>query len=95
MSEPSDFEKMMDQAPPGEIMRGIISIHKTAAGRIWMVTKIGDQVFKKEIQRVFIKAIAGKGPMGKVFGRFFGGTGTPALEVVPPAPGPGAPDGVE
>lgn len=82
MSDKSEIEQIIDAAPPGRIMAGTIDIHKvlhtdTATGKttthVIMIGKIGDTEFRKELQPMLLRAISGKGPMGKILGKVFGG----------------------
>lgn len=73
MSEqPDDFETVIAKAPAGVIMHGTVTVHKAVGGQVIMVAEIGGQTHKKVIPPVFIRAMSGKGPMGKVLGRFLG-----------------------
>lgn len=89
MSDKSDLEQLIDAAPPGRIMAGTIDIHKVlhtdiqtgkTTTHIIMIGKIGDQEIRKELQPAVLRALAGKGPMGKILGKFLGtAEGLPAV----------------
>lgn len=71
MSGMSELEQVLADAPPGMIVHGTIAMHKAPGGQIIMVSEIGDTTSRMVVSPVFIRAMAGKGPMGKVLSRFF------------------------
>lgn len=88
MSDKSEIEQLIDAAPPGRIMAGTVNIHKvlhtdTTTGKttthVIIIGRIGDTEFRKELQPMVLRALAGKGPMGKILGKMFGSAeGLPA-----------------
>lgn len=88
MSDKSNLEQVIEEAPFGRIMAGTIDIYKVphtdkitgkTTPHVIMIGKVGDQEFRKELQPAVLRALAGKGPMGKILGKILGtGEGLPA-----------------
>lgn len=74
-----NIEEIIAAAPPGVIMSGTVDVHKVVhAGKthIIMIGKIGETEFRKELQPAILRALAGRGPMGKILGKMFGSAET-------------------
>jgi len=73
-----DIEKTLSEAPVGMITHGTFALHKVIDNkgrqRIFVVSEIGDSTSRMEVQPVFIKALSGKGPLGKIAAKLFGAT---------------------
>jgi hypothetical protein len=75
MADPMDLEKVISGAPVGVVMHGTMTLHKAPNGQLVMVMEVGPETHKMVIAPAFIKAMSGKGPLGKVLGRFLGNGG--------------------
>lgn len=92
MTEQPDIMALIDAAPAGKIMEGIMEIHKSTTGRIMLVAKIGDHTYRKVMPPAAIKMLNGTGRVGGILKRVFGG----GIEEGPAEPAESGPvDGVE
>lgn len=72
MNDP-DLQAILDAAPAGKIMEGTVEIHKSTTGRLMIVSKIGENEYRKVLPKAALKMLMGGGPGGALLRRVFGG----------------------